>query len=125
MISPVVTTTDATPSSGGSTWAVVDPDLADFLFDYGEHRGERGRLDWSASCCKTMPTTMSRPTEFTREFLKSAPWHVGRSRDHGHVDHVNIREMREIVAELQHRGSLSLVPERIANVSDSRVAIGA
>ncbi len=125
MVSPVVTTTDATPSSGGSTWTVVNPDLADLFFDYREHRGEAGRLDWNENCGTTLPTIISRPTEFTREFSGSVRWRVGRVRDHGHVDQVNIKERREIVAELQRWGSMSFVPEYFANVSDSRDALGA
>ena len=45
-ISPVVSTTDATPHRGGSTVGVIDPQLAELAFQQTERKGEVCRLDW-------------------------------------------------------------------------------
>ena len=123
--SPLVSTTDATPTRGGSTRAVVHPDLANFMGDFSERRGERVRLDWGPEHAVRFPTTMAPPTEFTNDVIRAVPWFADRSRDFHESAHINIQEVREIKEEVAARSSSSLTPQRLANVIDSRVALGA
>ena len=123
-VSPVVSATDATPTSGAVVRALVSPVVAGFLYDYGEHRGEHTRLDWGPDHEAIHPSRMMAPTDFTRELLGCLDWTVARSQALPTV-HVNIREMAEVIGELHARADQSLLPERVPNFSDSRVVIGA
>ena len=123
-VSPVVSCTDATPTSGGAVSCVVRPELAEFMHDFGERRGERTRLDWGVNHLEVFPTSMQVPQAFTREVLAQAFWKVTRSRSLP-SRHINIQEMEEIREELVQRAQMSLSPCRVANIIDSRVCLGA
>jgi hypothetical protein len=125
MVGVRVSTTDATPVSGGSTVAVVSPTLANKLFDQTEKRGEYHRLDWGPLGESFHPSEMSPPAEWALEAMECIPWGVSRSYNHEHSAHINIQEVREVGAEVEELSELNLLGERAANLVDSRVALGA
>ena len=124
-VSCIAGCTDATPQQGGAVRAVLHPELTGFLYDHGEHRGEHTRLDWVGDRYDCLfPTSMTGPTEFTREVIRGVAWSVSRSCGFGQSAHINIQELREVVRELKARASMHLSPERSANFIDSRVVLG-
>jgi hypothetical protein len=60
--SVVVLRTDATATTGGSVTAAVHPEVAEVLYDFGEHRGEHVRPEASPDALRLRPTQMMEPT---------------------------------------------------------------
>ena len=124
-ISPIVSCTDATPSHGGTVRGLVSPDLAEFVYEFSERKGEHVRLDWDRHHEKIFPTKMMAPQKFTREVLKAVSWQVADSARFETSAHINIQEMRQIKREVASRAAGSLVSMRFGNVIDSRVCLEA
>ena len=114
-----ITTTDATPSRGGTTAVNVDGSLAKALWSASEHRGKATTLRASE-----LPVDTSEVDPDLTDFYVAAPWEVTRSRNFDEVQHVNLQELAEIIDEVGEAGKRCLVAQRLVNASDSMVCIG-
>ena len=68
-----------------------------------------------------MPT----PDPIVSEVSRSAPWVTTRNHSFPETQHINLQELNEVANEIEYAANLSLAPERIVNICDSRVAVGA
>ncbi len=80
-------------------------------------------MDWGPFYDTEHPTTMSPPEELALQCVEAVPWAVGRSYRHEGSSHIDLTDVREIVAELRGRSEQNLLPEVGLNVVDSRVAV--
>ena len=114
-----ITTTDATPSRGGTTAVNVDGSLARALWSASEHWEKATTLRSSE-----LPVDTGEVDPDLADFYVAALWEVTRRRNFDEVQHVNLQELAEIVDEVGEAGKRCLVAQRLVNASDSMVCIG-
>jgi len=120
-VSPRVTTTDATPSHGGSTFAWVPEVLAKELYRVTEQRGAYVRLDRP-----TLDSERLLPvTDDAESLCRCLDWTVSSSHRFKVGRHINLQEIEE--ARLQLMSVVDRHPgaERCLNGTDSMVSLGA
>jgi hypothetical protein len=81
-------------------------------------------LDWGPLHMTEHPTTTSRPEELALQCVEAVPWTVGRAYQHESGSHINLTEVREIVAELRERVEQNMMPDVGFYDVDSRVVVG-
>ena len=119
-----VSATDATPTGAGRAEARMPPKLVELAYRYGLHRGEHVRLDWSSGRLTPSSDMLSAPAEL-EEALQCGRWRTTERSQFAKVGHINIQEMKVLVKELRHRACQTASGQRIVNLCDSRVVVGA
>ena len=131
-VSTVISCSDATPTRGGLVSARVSRALAGTLYDRGEFRGFRTRLDWTKRDHAVLTAAWEEGDgkdavlgSTLPEVIGAVPWEVDWEADFQHSAHVNIQEALAMKRRLIQSMSEGVVPLRLANGSDSWVTIGA
>ena len=112
--------TDATPTRGGSTTAIVSNELVSILYRAAPSRGSLVRFDHSILHHDPI---CAQADEVIQDLVASIPWRVLRNHDFSQTSHINFQKS-EASSELWSRVELSLAPIRFINFADSSVHIG-
>ena len=123
-VSTRISCTDATPNTGAAVSATVSTALAQALYQHTEFRGQHIPFDLPAHAEETLSTLIP-PDPTTTEVVRCMPWGEVSACGFDSSLHVNIREIGEVVREVERSVAESLLPQRCVNVSDSMVSIGA
>ena len=120
-----ISATDATPQRGGSVETTCSSELADALYDSCEVRGRRVRLDRSPFSIIPEHEELPVPDPIVADVANCAPWSVTRNHDFPETQHINLQELSEVLNEVKHASVLCQQAERLVNICDSRVTVGA
>ena len=118
---PWVSTTDATPSRGGSTSAIVANEVVSTLYRAAPTRGSLVRLD---SKILDHGPVRAEADQVIEDLVGCIPWKVVRNRGFSQTSHINLQEKRAASSEPRRRAELSLAPSRFVDFADSSVHIG-
>ena len=102
----------------------MPPKFVELAYRYGVHRGEHVRLDWSSGRLMPSSEMFSAPAEL-EEALQCGRWRITERSQFAKVGHINIQEMKVLVKEIKHRAWQTASGQRIVNLCDSRVVVGA
>ena len=123
-VSNIISTTDATPTSGATTVAVVNESLARALYQSTEVVGARTRL--AKSRLPRLLDPIIAPDDLLAvDMVQCVPRSVSWSVKYAVTEHVNLREAGDIYARVRGSCQLSLIPARLVNGIDSLVSVAA
>ena len=119
-----ISCSDATPVSDAIVTATVGRTLAESLYDASIHRGKH--IPFNASLLQEMEAECAYETDgLTEEVVDSIAWKLQTKRKFQTSTHVNLRELDAILEVGKEAASFSLLPQRLANGTDSLVSLGA
>lgn len=123
-ISAQLSATDASSGGGGPASTVTTRVFAKSLYRLGERRGEYTRLDWSDFPLEP-PSNMERLPEVLVETLMQHSWTSTQSCRFSKKEHINLLELEMLKQEVKDRVNSGRSNQRVVNLCDSRVVVGA
>ena len=123
-VSTALTCSDATPIRAGVVRGRVSQAFANDLYHASEDKGHYIRLDWDDDDWEQQPAPKSLSVS-QQSVVDAVPWKVIREFEFSESSHVNLQEIRAAKAALRYSVQDSLASERLINLTDSRVALGA
>jgi hypothetical protein len=124
-VSSNIFASDATPIAAASVVASVSEDLAQRLYDFGDHKGRYVRLDTAAEEAALSRWAGTELPEYLTDAVASARWMVRKVCHFRNSSHVNLQELRGLKFVLKDPFAFNRIPRRLACLSDSQVVIGA
>eukprot|EP00971_Amphidinium_carterae_P341681 6480620-Amphidinium_carterae.1 len=116
---------DASLFAGGATWTDVPPRMAERLYDFVEHCGDRPLLSEVLESGDSDLSGLKDCRQDAGRLLGRAPWKVAFYFTFKCHEHINILELRALVRLVQRIQSQGLRRVRILVGLDSKVVIGA
>ena len=83
------------------------------------------RLDRGPMAVIPEDESLPEPDPIVSEVSRSAAWATTRNHDFPETQHINLQELNEVAAEVEYATDLCQTCERLVNICDSRVTVGA